>query len=319
MIVYRASELGSCTRRLTLARVGYDALEPPPKFMEYFARGDATEIEVKESLRADRQWMIEREQEEVTLQISNEIAVVGHLDGVSIDWPNDPGTHTPLPERVLEIKRMNNTYWNVVKAGGWYVDGLMEKYRWQLSVYMLATGLEAVLVARNGDTGEDLFLYAEQPFHAYNDIAARVLVIEGRARSFGTLEDLGECDRADYPCPFYYTHTEEEKRDALEGDEAEELEGLGVAYQSAKQRESEAKAAGESLRSSIGSLLGERDKVSAGRVRVTRYAGKRTSLDKDQMRRDGIDVDKYESVKFNKPTVRITVADESSGPTTEDA
>lgn len=303
--------MGSCTRRLALGRIGYETAPVPGKFLEYFARGDATEIEVKTDLRA-KGWEIGNEQDEVTLDITDEIKVVGHIDGTCIDWVLHEGK--PF-ERLLEVKRMAQAYWQVVKDGGWYVDGLMEKYRWQISCYMLATGLEVVLVCRNGDTGEDHFLYAEEPFYTLNDIKARVLVVEGRARSFGTLDDLQGCDSADYPCPFYYTHPTD--REELDGDEAEEVEGLGIAYQAARERERESKAAAEVLRDELRDLLGDRGKVVAGRVRVTKYDSSRTRLDKDAAKRDGIDLSKYESRSPSSTTVRVTVREEQDGSVDE--
>lgn len=303
MIVYRASELGSCTRRLALGRIGYEAKAPTQKWLDIFARGDVTEEEVKTHLRAEKWWYITREQEEVTLQITDEIAVVGHIDGVGVD-----GTSQPIA-RLLEIKRMNDAYWKVVRDGGWYVDGLMEKYRWQISAYMLALDMEAVLVCRNGDTGEDHYLYAETPFYTKNDIAARVLVVEGRARSFTTLDALGECDRLDYPCPFYYTHLENEREDA--GEDAEAIEALGIAYRQAREREQRSKDEATRCRDDIGRLLGNRERVAAGRIKVTRYTSKRSKLDKARAKRDGIDLSEYESTT-ESTAIRITVVEEEN-------
>lgn len=303
MIVYRASELGSCTRRLTLSRVGYEPKTPPDRFLEYFARGDQTETDVKRDMK-ESAWLIFDEQEEVVLDITDEIKVVGHIDGKANDTRRvgEAGT-----TRLLEIKRMNDTYWNIVKDGGWYVDGLMEKYRWQISAYMHATGLEVMLVCRNGDTDEDLYLYAEEPFYSLNDIAARVLVVEGRARSFSTLDGVGECDSADYPCPFFYTHLDE-REDA--GEQSEEIEGLGIAYKIAKQREREAKESADVCRERLGVLLGDRDKLRAGRVQVTRFDQSRTRLDKRAAKADGIDLTPYETKSVTQ-AMRITVGEDT--------
>lgn len=272
-------------------------MSPPERYVEYFARGDVTEAEVKADLRA-KGWTVEREQLEVVLDITDEIKVVGHIDGQTV-------IELGKPTRLLEIKRMNDTYWTVVKDGGWYVDGLMEKYRWQISAYMHATGLEVVLVARNGDTGEDLFLYAEEPFYTLNDIKARVIVVEGRARSFTTLDF--PCDQADYPCPFYYTHAND--REDASAEEAEEIEAVGIAYSLAKQRERSAKDSADVCRDRLGVLLGTRNKINAGRVRVTRFSQTRTKLDKKSAEADGVDLSKYESTS-KSTVVRVTVREE---------
>lgn len=301
MIVYRASELGSCTRRLVLGRVGYEPKSPPDKYLEYFARGDATEVEVKADLRAAGH-IIDREQEEVVVDITDEIKIVGHIDGTIIRSEQVP---LPSSQRLLEVKRMNNTYWNIVKDGGFYVDGLMEKYRWQMSPYMHGTGLELTMVCRNGDTGEDLYLYAEEPFYTMNDLRARVIVIEGRVRSFTTLDF--PCDQADYPCPVYYTHADD--REDADADEAEEIEAAGIAYSLAKQAERDAKDAAGRCRDKIKELVSGRKRLNAGRVRVTTYATRRTTVDREMARADGVDLSKYESTK-STPALRITVREE---------
>lgn len=287
--------------------MGYEPASPPPKFVEYFARGDTTEVEVKRDLERDG-WRIEREQDEVTVDVTDEIKVVGHLDGVI--WT---GMEAIAKHRVLEIKRMADPYWRVVKDGGWYVDGLMEKYRWQISAYMIATGLEVVLVCRNGDTGEDLYLYAEEPFHPINDIKARVLSVEGRARSFATLDDVGQCDSADFPCPFYYTHLDEGREDAAE--DTDLLEGLGIAFSLAQGRERAAKDEVKRIRDEISAVVGDRLKVNAGRVKITKFVSRRTSLDRRRIERDGIDLSEYESTK-EYDGVRITVGDDDRDDST---
>lgn len=285
-------------------------MEPPEVYKGYFARGEETEKEALVKLAGDG-WMLARFQEEVVMHVTEEIKVVGHVDATGIDT-NELDGHgsVPILGRVVEIKRMNDAYWNLVKNNGIYgVKGLMEKYLWQISVYMIALNMEAVFVFVNGDTGEYQYFYLETPPHEPNEIIARVLVIEGRARSFGTLADLGACDSADYPCPFYYTHSEEDKREALDGEEAERLEGLGVSYQIARDRAKAADDDSKRIRREIESLMGDRRKVSSGSVRVTRYDTTRKSLDRKRLAADGIDLSQYESER-TYPAVRVTVNEE---------
>lgn len=301
MIVYRASELGACTRRLTLGRIGYDAMEPPEKYQGYFARGEAAEEDIKFAL-TDAGWVIDDEQMEVVLDVTDEIKVVGHIDGTMHGFLGQ--------KRILEAKRMNDAYFRLVQQQGFYIpSGLMVKYRWQLSAYMLATGMEASLVIMNGDTGEFLQFDIETPPHGRTEIVARVLVIEGRARSFATLDSLDACDSADYPCPFYYTHPQEDERERLDGYEAEQLEALGIAYRNARERSKRADEDAKSLRREIEVLMGDRGKVSGGSVRVTRYDTTRKSLDKKRLAADGIDLSQYESER-TYPSLRVTVKNE---------
>lgn len=279
-------------------------MEPPEKFKEYFARGDVTEDEVKADLRSQG-YVISREQEEVVMDITDEIKVVGHIDGVRSDYASS----VPTQHKVLEVKRMADAYWQTVKRFGLHnTPGLVEKYLWQMSAYMHATGLEGVFVFRNGDTGEDLIFDLETPPYERNAVVARVLVVEGRARSFGTLDDLQACDSKDYPCPFYYTHLEDD-REELDGDEAELLVGVALTYTDAKRREQEAKDEAKRAREELVSILGERNRVSAGRVRVTTFTQQRKRFDRKRAESDGLDLSKYDTTQ-PVDNIRVTVRED---------
>lgn len=118
--------------------------------------------------------------------------VFGHLDGVV---NGDP--FTPSGPRVLEVKSMSQDAFKQFQAKGWYGDwpegSLPDRYRWQLSIYMLATGLEALLVCKNRNSGEIAKHGIEQPYYSLDQITERVAYIEDHV-SRGTLPD--ECPRS---------------------------------------------------------------------------------------------------------------------------
>lgn len=83
-IVYRASELGGCSRFLIGKRMGYTEMPPPENFQRYFDRGN----EVEEAAVAEYEqggYEITRRQETVEVKITDTISVVGHIDGVIQD------------------------------------------------------------------------------------------------------------------------------------------------------------------------------------------------------------------------------------------
>lgn len=285
-----------------------DPVGPGEKMQAVFDRGSDTEVVVLAELES-LGYVIDGMQDEVIVEINDDVCVMGHTDGLI--------SHTELwgttRRKVLEIKRMNDAYWRVVKEGGWHVDGLMSKYRWQVSSYMVATGNECAFVAKNGETGELLWLFAEEPFYTREQLRARVMQVEAMARGFTVAGDY-ECDNDDYPCPFFYTHTTkkaDEGVEVLNGEEAERVEALATKYADAKRRERDAKAEAKRLGSEIRGVLGSREKIAAGVARVTSYTGTSTRFNWGGARDDGIDVDKYRSVS-SYDALRVTI-DEIAG------
>src|SRR5215831_15024507 len=130
VVYYRASSLGGCVRMLALARQGFDPLPATGQIAEVFKAGRDAEQQVwaKGIVQG-------RAQEYVELPISSTIRVAGHLDC----WE---------PERVYEIKSQSEGEWgDIEKSSLWY------RYKFQISVYMHATGLPltVVRVRRNKD------------------------------------------------------------------------------------------------------------------------------------------------------------------------
>jgi len=90
MIVYRASGLGYCTKRQVALRMEYEPMPVPEDMQIIFDAGHAAEEECV-SLLLDNGREIFNQQLEVVLQITDEIAVVGHIDGQERTLLGDTG------------------------------------------------------------------------------------------------------------------------------------------------------------------------------------------------------------------------------------
>lgn len=207
MRVYRASSLGYSLEQLVAPHLGYEPVAPPEWLQERFDEGTALEPIVLAELERlgwtiiSSQLAINSEgnhQLEVAMEvIPGKATVRGHLDAVGIEPPRHP-------TRVVEVKSMAEKSLQACSRLMWDTPGLIQKYKWQLSSYMLATGLEGVLVVCS--KGEDgvknlLYMYAEEPFYTISDIALKISEAEKHI-SEGTLPE--GCQ--DYPCPYFHLH-----------------------------------------------------------------------------------------------------------------
>lgn len=211
-MIHRASGLGGCLKGQIAACLGMKPIEPDEASFTRMAEGQLHEDDVVARLRTDG-YEVTRQQELVTIhstdtylarfagieQFAYKWMVQGHLDGV---LTGDP--FTPTGPKVLEIKSMGKDAFRLFKAQGWEAPGLVQKYKWQLSVYMLATGLEALLIAKSRDSGELLRMPVEMPFYDLTDVTARVAYIEDHVAR-GQLPD--DCPH-DFFCPFKYLCTQ---------------------------------------------------------------------------------------------------------------
>lgn len=277
----RASELGGCTKMLVLKGLGYEAMDTPAEAQAWFDAGKAAEEEVVEKLRADGEVVLDR-QREVRLEFGNS-QVVGHLDGV-------------MGGRVLEIKSMSDAEFKKFEARRWDTSGLVQKYKWQISVYMLGSGLEALVLVYNRDTGQILRLGVELPFYGVKEIEQRVLSIEDQV---AVSKVPTKCDISNYPCPYFYLHEDEE----VEVDD--ELEGDARRYLDLRKQEQDVKRGLDAVRARLIRGMDGRSKVKTGSaaLNLAHVVNRRFNVDK--ARKDGVDVDRYmEESSFERLTVK---------------
>jgi hypothetical protein len=208
-----------------------------------------------------------RAQEYVELPISESIRVAGHLDCWS-------------PEgRIYEVKSQGDDEWKPIREGR-----LWERYKFQISVYMWATGLPLTVVrvrrGREGGIEEEVKEEFETPPVSLEGIRGRVFEVEMLARR--DLSEVG-CEKVEYPCPFFYTHTtvgDELVREAVDDPAAVVL---AQQYRNARVV---AEVANSRVRASRGALLdymGERRRLdlSDGTL-LTRYEVKGKHVEYDR-------------------------------------
>ena len=238
-VVYRASALGGCLRSLALARQGYDAIPPPPSFLELFKGGHDAE-----DATLNPRTFITRRQERVELPISATISVVGHIDGM-----DDMG--------LVEVKSQSRDEW---EKGSITDSFLWDKYAYQLSVYIHALEVPRARVYRvlrsddNDNHSLKIETFDEAP-HTLGAIRQRVFEVEVMARR--ELSDV-QCSAVMFPCPYFYTHKSDEVREFVDDHSALLLAQQATEASLARQ------VAEEKYRVSKEALLtwlGERDKV----------------------------------------------------------
>lgn len=290
MRIYRASALGGCQKAQIAAQLGFTPLSTE-RFMSNLAyEGNLHEEDLMRKYGA-----IDR-QKEVTLEIMPNVVVQGHIDGYK-------------PPHVLEVKTMGDEPFKAFKTQLWDTPGLVQKYKWQVSVYMLALSRPCKLIAKNRNTGEVIEVDVEMPFYSNGDVLRRVVEMERWVRR-GELPD--ECSVAQFPCPFYYLEqqqTLEVTEDAVMDELAKMYMDAGVAVKAAESRK-------QAARNALDQGLAGRERVVTALSKISYYDVETKKLDEMKMREDGIDVDKYKVGKMGK-RLRVTIKseDESRGDT----
>lgn len=288
MRVYRASEIGGCLKAQIAKHLGYEPMDPPDEFRVRFAEGDLHEEAVISTLM-DMGYEIFDRQEAVQIPINTDSLVEGHIDGTVI---ND----VVVKQRILEVKSMSEAEFKKFEEKLWEAPGLIQRYKWQLSCYMIAKDMEALVVAKNRNTGQLKFVGVEIPFYNIDEIRARVLECEDWV---GRDQLPAVCDTINYPCGFFYLHQEEEPEEDG-GVDYTAVRKAAANYLSCKKSEEMAKELTKLARDELLKTIGDRDKVKDDVVSVTYYDYSTVTLDRRRMESDGIDVAKYERKTVSK-------------------
>lgn len=227
MRVYRASSLGYSLEALVAPHLGYAAVDPPEWLQEKFDEGNRIEPLAIQRL-VGMGWDITIGQREINAigdqQIEVEIEIipgtakiVGHIDART-------------GGDVIEVKSMAHKTWLQFHKMGWDTPGLVQKYKWQASAYMIATGLPHIMVAWDKETEELCIVPTPGPFYPVEVLAQKVLDAEQYIRD-GVLPE--GC--TDYPCPYFYLHAD---KDAVPAEQADdELESIMAAWLDADKAE----------------------------------------------------------------------------------
>lgn len=255
--------------------------------------GNLHEGAVIERLR-EQGWIISRQQEELNKELTGfGVVVQTHPDGI-IQWPHrdkDSGiaieSDSPL---LLEVKSMGDASFKDWKNRGWSNPGLMQKYKWQVSVGMNILNMPLMFVVKNRNSGEMDTDFVRLPFYTWAEIVARITLVEIAAKN----DDLPElCDWRMYPCPWNYLH-EEETIPEIGGEELSELVALYISKRDDRDK----------LVNDCKTLLAEIKEKAGGKKIALPFATyqetntRKVTYDYDKMRENGIDVDQYERVTF---------------------
>jgi hypothetical protein len=115
--------------------------------------------------------------------------------------------------------------------------------------------------------------------------------------------ELPDCDPVSYLCDFFYLH--EQKELAPETAEDVAIDALAATYDDARARARAAEAVQREARMRLVEALGERPKVRTLSWSVTRSVQRRTKVDLDKARADGVDLAPYETATETE-MVRVT-------------
>lgn len=256
---YRASALGYSLCQLVNPHLGFQSLPVPDYLQSAFDEGHRLEPIVIAKLRDTLDCQIAYQNigsedgldgEEVVLEVIPGMArIVGHVDGRIKVTSNGP-------EKVLEIKSMSDKNFRQFSNTGFDNNNkLFEKYKWQVSAYMLATQMPLMLVAWNKVTEEIARQTFTEPFYTMSDIANRIYAAE-RQIKLGVPPDTCE----DFPCSYVYLHGEKVVAEVAD----EELDYLMAMWLDADRKVKAEIVEKDRLRSAIVEYVGEE---GAGKVK----------------------------------------------------
>ena len=214
-VIYRASSLGSCLRRLWASRMGYAPKAPPPALQKVFDEGHELEASILYALVKEHGWQIVpgSEQQELTLHIGSnyedkQLFIVGHVDAIG----RPPGGNHDMP---IDAKAFAQS--TMDKFMG---EGILSfpHYVFQQSFYATAYGVGSFCMPLwNKDKGilENVMVY-DKPPAAYDELADRIYHVEYLAENNITAPEI-QCT-ADWGCPYDYLH-DVRPQDALEANQ----------------------------------------------------------------------------------------------------
>ncbi len=251
MRIYRASGLGYSLEQMVAPYLGYEPAAPPETLQRAYDEGNRLEPIIINALRDDG-WNIYGEQTEVEIEIvPGAVIIQGHIDGY---YDGMEG------KAVLEIKTMAHASYLDWDKNGWESkSALIEKYKWQQSAYVIATGLPHVMVGwdKSRDRVASVRITLE-PFFPVEELAKKVLAAEQYIRD-GELPEGCE----DYPCPYFYLHADKDKVPVEAADD--NLEDLLVDWLDADQKIKKLEKYRKSLRDAI---IGDAtDSLVAGKIK----------------------------------------------------
>jgi hypothetical protein len=223
---------------------------PFPDFMyDRFEEGNVAEPHIMSRFTDDNtDFTLVGSQDEIVLNISDNVVVRGHIDGLALDSNGR--------SCLVEAKALGPDWFKKFKKHGF--AGLPDAYAWQVSIYMLALGTDsAVLVAGQKIDGvikpESEFHYEwiRKPLFDMDQIYARVMSVENNVESADWPDCLNE-----WLCQYPYLHDEPEF-EQVTGMDATKLDSFAERWAEASDMEKRAKAIKASIKSDLDKLVAD--------------------------------------------------------------
>lgn len=289
-VVYRASSIGGCIRGLVAARQGIPASPRPTQIQEKMDESTRAEKVAIDDLRDNHGYEVASQQREVDFRPIEGVSWVvrGHIDGVAVI---DNVGH------VLEVKNLSENSWSTYHRRGMKALGQMgEKWLWQISSYMLATDMPAVLAVRNKSTGEfSIEVFTAPPVQGW-EIRDRIAAVEFQFAQ----DELPECDRG---CTSYDDYWQvHDKPTVEEGDE--ELKGKLTRFLNLRETRDEIDAQMKELSEELKAEF-KPGRYRAGEMKMNISRVRSNRSDTGWIRREHPDV--YEASLRPSESVRLTV------------
>lgn len=204
-IIYRASTLGGCLRKLWAARSGMEAKPPTAKMQAIFDRGHELEPIILELLTSQG-WTLTDHQGEVIFAVHQPadtatyktLSVVGHYDAMGSHPQFTQGRSLPV-----DVKGFGP---DLIREYLGHQLSNLPHYEWQQSVYAIGCGVSQYVMPVYDKENEMILrssLYPHDAQVTIDMIEQKLLIVE---RMFINSE-MPDCE-VSYPCPFYYLHDE---------------------------------------------------------------------------------------------------------------
>lgn len=200
-IIYRASSLGHCFRRLVAARMNFQPAPIPANLQKAFDEGNAKEEIILATMEmSDPPWQLWDKQGLVELHVGTnhegkELYVVGHYDALGQRFDDN---HS-MPVDVKAFAPSTIAKWKDQGFAGF------PYYAFQQSVYAIGTGsTQFAMPIYNKETGElDIEVHDTIPVD-YEQIQEKVFQVEEAIENSLAVANIPCTD--EYGCPYFYLH-----------------------------------------------------------------------------------------------------------------
>lgn len=323
--IYRASSVGGCEQALRYARAGKPRSPASQRLNDAMETSAALEQPVIDAFTEQYQIKVTDQQKRGVIEVSTGLWIAGSVDGIG--HPEDLGGEGN--RGLVEVKVFGESFYNE-----WFAKrfAAFPTYEAQFHVYCamhdLAGGWMVVaqkdengfLVTRHGKVHLDV------TWHPYKTAVvarakATVRSVERwypkfRAREVGWTDGT-DCTMA-WGCPYWQLHPDDTEV-TIDGKIAAWLSQRDEAMSMEKRAKAAKDKLGIQVATDLFGVNGEGSYVVKATERdpgwkVTTVGGDSVRTDFDQMRKDGIEVEKYQTKTPKKRSVRIT----KQGSTTDE-